>query len=240
MTQTTGIAPIGTVVFDVSELKPVSDFWTSLLGGTVTDEDPEWITVTTPNGWDVAFQLAPDLLAPQWPSQEHPQQLHLDVRVLDLAEATSRAVELGASLLRENAAWNTLVDPAGHPFDLCVNAEVGDPALWAVTFDVPDASAAAAFWSTVLGDPVVYDQDGVAMLGGDKPVLFQGVENYSAPRWPDPTAPQQGHFDLFVADLDAGEQAAMAAGATRLPGHDGEGFRVFADPSGHPFCLCNS
>jgi catechol 2,3-dioxygenase-like lactoylglutathione lyase family enzyme len=238
MTEITGIAPIGTVVFDVDALQPVASFWADLLGGAITDEDGDWITVTTPNGWDVAFQLAPNLVRPQWPSQVHPQQLHLDLRVLDLAVATEQAVKLGATLLRENAAWNTLADPAGHPFDLCVNAEVGDVTLWAVTFDVPDASAAAAFWSRILGDPVVYDQDGVAMLGGDKPVLFQGVENFTAPHWPDPAAPQQGHLDLFLPDLDAGEAAVMAAGATRLPGHDGDGFRVFADPAGHPFCLC--
>ncbi|MFC0098702.1 hypothetical protein ACFFKH_14370 [Micromonospora marina] len=29
----------------------------------------------------------------------------------------------------------------------------------------------------------------------------------------------------------------MALGARRLPG-EGEGFRVYAAPAGHPFCLC--
>lgn len=235
-----GIASFGTVVFDVSALRPATDFWRDLLDASVVEDSDDWITIATPNGWELAFQLAPDLAPPQWPGQEHPQQLHLDVRVLDLAKATDQAVERGATLLQANAAWNTLADPAGHPFDLCLNTEVGETTLWGLTFDVPDASAAAAFWSSILGDPVTYDQDNMAMLGGEHAVLFQGVENYNAPRWPDAAAPQQGHLDLYVPDLDAGEKAAMAAGATRLPGHDGETFRIFADPAGHPFCLCKS
>jgi len=239
MTSTSGIAQLGVVVLDVPDLGAERDFWTGLLGASVESTEDDWIDLDVGAGWGLALQLAPDLVPPQWPSSERPQQLHLDVRVLDLAAATEKAVGLGASLLRENAAWNTLADPAGHPFDLCVSAEVGDPLLWAVTYDVPDASAAAAFWSKVLGQKVAYDQDNIAMLEGERPVLFQGVEGYTAPTWPDPAKPQQGHLDLVVPDLDAGEKAVLDLGAVRLPG-GGETFRVFADPAGHPFCLCLS
>lgn len=239
MTQTSAIARLGVVVFDAPDLETERDFWTGLLEASVRDSEDDWITLDAGAGWDLAFQLAPDLVPPQWPSAERPQQMHLDVRVLDLGEATEKALGLGATLLRENAAWNTLADPAGHPFDLCVNAEVGDPLLWAVTYDVPDASAAASFWSRVLGQKVAYDQDNIAMLEGERPVLFQGVEAYTAPQWPDPAKPQQGHLDLVVADLDAGEKAVLDIGASRLPG-GGQTFRVFADPAGHPFCLCLS
>ena len=41
----------------------------------------------------------------------------------DVAAATERAVTLGATLLLEKESWNTLSDPAGHPFDLCLNAD---------------------------------------------------------------------------------------------------------------------
>jgi catechol 2,3-dioxygenase-like lactoylglutathione lyase family enzyme len=237
MTTTTGIGSLDTVVFDVPDPETSARFWETFLGGTRSSVEDDWITVVTPDRWGLGFQLAPDLVAPQWPSSERPQQLHLDVRVLDLAVSTEQAVSLGATLLQENASWNTLADPAGHPFDIVVNAEVSGPTLFGVMFDVPDAHAAAAFWSAVLGDPVTYDQDGMAMLGGERPVLFQQVESYVAPEWPDPAKPQQGHLDLEVADLDTAEAAALAAGARRLPG-GGETFRVFADPAGHPFCLC--
>jgi hypothetical protein len=102
--------------------------------------------------------------------------------------------------------------------------------------DCPDSHALVGFWSALLGEPITYDADGMAMLGGDKPVLLQQVEGYTAPAWPDPARPQQMHMDLRVQDLDAGEAAALEVGATRLPG-GATTFRVFADPAGHPFCL---
>ena len=56
-----------------------------------------------------------------------PQQAHLDFRVPDIDAAAERAQQLGASLLRRNERWHTLADPAGHPFDLCVNPD--DPRI---------------------------------------------------------------------------------------------------------------
>jgi hypothetical protein len=38
-------------------------------------------------------------------------------------------------------------------------------------------------------------------------------------------------------DVDRAEQAVLALGARRLPAEREDGFRVFADPAGHPFCL---
>ncbi|MCF4120334.1 VOC family protein [Antribacter sp. KLBMP9083] len=233
-----GVGKLDAVVLDVPDIRAAAAFWTGLTGArTEQDEGDDWLTLGTPDGWSVALQAAPDLVPPQWPGQEHPQQLHLDLQVPDLAAATVHAVELGATLLRENDEWNTLADPAGHPFDLCYAEGNPGTTIMGITLDCPDASALAQFWASLLGEPVVYDSDGIAMLGGDKPVLFQQVENYTPPDWPDPERPQQLHLDLLVRDLDAAEAAALELGATRLPGGS-ETFRVFADPAGHPFCLC--
>ena len=231
-----GVGSLDTVVLDTPDIVTAADFWKALTGGTVSQEDDDWITVVTPDRWGIAFQLAPDHRAPQWPGQERPQQAHIDLYVPDLATASARAVELGATVLRENERWNTLADPAGHPFDLCLKEDADGITVMGTTFDCPDASALARFWSGVMGEPVTYDADGVAMVGGSKPMLFQSVEGYNAPRWPDPEHPQQVHLDIEVPDLDTGEAAVLALGATRLPGGNG-GFRVFADPAGHPFCL---
>ncbi|GAA1721270.1 hypothetical protein GCM10009809_16190 [Isoptericola hypogeus] len=235
------IAVLDAVVFDAPDTRASADFWRSLTGAEVeqAQDGDDWITLNTPDGWSLAFQPAPGLVPPAWPGQDRPQQLHLDLRVPDVAAEVARAVGLGATVLRENEEWTTLADPAGHPFDLCHAPDNDGLTVMGVTFDVPDASAAAAFWSRLLGDPVVYDAEGMAMLGGERSVLFQQVEGYSAPRWPDPAYPQQLHLDLSVGPpgLDEAEAAALAAGATRLPG-EGKTFRVFADPAGHPFCLC--
>jgi len=54
---------------------------------------------------------------------------------------------------------------------------------------------------------------------------------------PDPSRPQQMHLDIRVDDVDAVERRAVRLGARRVPGADGDGFRVLLDPVGHPFCL---
>jgi hypothetical protein len=41
-----------------------------------------------------------------------------------------------------------------------------------------------------------------------------------------------------VDDLDAAERGVLALGAKPLAEPGGRSFRVYADPAGHPFCLC--
>jgi len=48
----------------------------------------------------------------------------------------------------------------------------------------------------------------------------------------------QYHIDFVVDDIDVAEPAALALGATRFAEQPGDNFRVYADPVGHPFCLC--
>lgn len=58
------------------------------------------------------------------------------------------------------------------------------------------------------------------------------------PRWPD-GEPQQVHLNLYVDDIRAAHEHALAAGAVLLQAADGpHGFQVYEDPVGHPFCLC--
>ena len=66
----------------------------------------------------------------------------------------------------------------------------------------------------------------------------QQVTDYRAPQWPGQVVPQQMHLDLVVADLDEGEAAVRARGATLAEVQPGTTYRVFLDPAGHPFCLC--
>jgi catechol-2,3-dioxygenase len=232
------IGELRTVVLDAADIGGLSAFYTSLAGWTQKYADDEWVTLTTPDGWRIALQSAPDHVPPRWPDPAYPQQAHLDLRVPDLAAATARAERLGATLLRRNETWHTLADPAGHPFDLCLKADNAGVTVMGVMLDCPDAKALSAFYSELLGKPVTYEADGTAMIGEDgaQPVLFQQIDDYRAPRWPDPAQPQQFHLDVTVDDIEAGEKAALAIGATRLPG-DGENWRVYADPVGKPFCL---
>ena len=107
--------------------------------------------------------------------------------------------------------------------------------------DCPDPGALAAFYAALLGGTTAVDDDGgwVALdQGGRAGMDFQRVEDYRAPAWPGQESPQQLHIDVDVDDLDAAEKAVLALGATKPPHQPGTTFRVFLDPAGHPFCLC--
>ena len=223
---------------DARDIKQLASFYAELTGWEIVRQDTDWITMRTGDGQEIAFQLAADHRAPQWPGQELPQHFHLDIQVEGREAAADRAVALGATRLADGANWITLADPAGHPFDLCEKEGVGPVmGLFAVTIDAPDASGLARFYAELTGMDVTYDGPEGAFIAGDgKGVMFQQVSDYTPPQWPDPAHPQQGHLDIIVDDLDSGEARALELGAARLDGGD-ETFRVFADPAGHPFCL---
>ncbi|MCW2633935.1 MAG: hypothetical protein JWQ99_302 [Blastococcus sp.] len=107
-------------------------------------------------------------------------------------------------------------------------------------FDCPDPRALAAFYARMLGMQVNEDDGDWVVIGRDvgwRELAFQRATPYLPPVWPDPGHPQQLHVDIRVEDVDAAERAAVALGATRLHDAHDQGFRVFADPAGHPFCL---
>jgi len=239
----TGVGRLEMVAIDAPDNRKLASFYADLAGWQIFRAEPDWVVTRTPEGKEVAFQLAPDHVPPQWPGQERPQQFHLDLLVDDHQAAAERAVSLGATRLADGATWVTLADPAGHPFDLCQRDGVG-PAmeLFAVTIDAPDAAGLARFYAALTGAEVTYEGPEGAMISGvdyrDVPasVMFQQVDAYTPPQWPDPAHPQQAHFDVRVDDLEAGAAKVVDLGARRL--HQApEGWYVFADPAGHPFCL---
>ncbi|WP_049559249.1 VOC family protein [Nonomuraea sp. SBT364] len=118
--------------------------------------------------------------------------------------------------------------------------------LECVVLDCPDPAELAAFYQALLGGTVdrpdkrwSLDDDWSTLHTPSGLVLaFQRAADHRPPRWPDPAHPQQFHLDLRVADLDAAEEHVLARGAAKLAGDPAEpGWRVFADPAGHPFCL---
>ena len=232
------IGKLKNVVLDAPDIAGLSAFYQALAGWAETYADDEWVTLTTPDGWRIALQRAPDHVRPRWPDPAYPQQAHLDLGVPDIEAAAARAVELGATRLATHDTWITLADPAGHPFDLCRGPEEATTTVIGVTLDCPDPAALARFYAGLLGKPVTQEGEGFAMIGeeGAQPVMFQQVAEYTAPAWPDPARPQQVHLDIAVDDPDRAEKEALALGARNLD-YQGVDWRVYADPAGHPFCL---
>ena len=156
------------VALDARDIEQLATFYAQLTGWQVASKDSDWIALTAPDGTQVAFQLAPDHVPPQWPGQEQPQQVHLDLTVDGYQEAAERAVGLGASRLADGATWVTLADPAGHPFDLCQRDGVGPVmGLFAATIDAPDAPALARFYAALLGMEMTYEGPEGALIAGD-------------------------------------------------------------------------
>lgn len=115
--------------------------------------------------------------------------------------------------------------------------------LGTVVLDCRDAQALAGFYSQIVGLPLDAGSEASwaqIELPGGVGVAFQQIADYVAPTWPGGSHPQQFHLDFYLADLDEGEQRVLALGATKDEHQPGTTFRVFRDPEGHPFCLCQS
>ena len=109
-------------------------------------------------------------------------------------------------------------------------------------FDAADLETESAFWASLLGGTVEREDDWHTLLvDGSSQMGFQLAPDHVRPDWPDGT-PQQIHLDLYVTDIAGAHAEALALGARLLQAADDlsspEGFQVYADPAGHPFCLC--
>jgi catechol-2,3-dioxygenase len=231
-----GIGHLSRVVLDAADAAGLASFYADLTGWQA---EPSLVDLglRTPAGPALAFRSAPDHVPPQWPGQERPHQMHLDLDVEALAPASARAAALGATELGAGPYWRTFADPAGHPFDLCENAGVVPMSRLWISVDAPNPSVLAYFYSALLGLQITHDDEAGAAIGAGGPVtvFFQPVVDYNAPRWPDPAHPQQVHLDIDVVDLEPALATAASLGAVPLA--ESAARLVLADPAGHPFCL---
>jgi catechol 2,3-dioxygenase-like lactoylglutathione lyase family enzyme len=125
------------------------------------------------------------------------------------------------------------------------------PRIRQVVLDTTDARALAEFYRQLFG--LTYrpgdedeDPDGdewLVLRGEGFGLAFQQVEALPPSTWPTTEVPQQLHLDTTVPTIDGlyrQRDRALALGARLL--HDRsadqeEPLYVFADPSGHPFCI---
>lgn len=132
------------------------------------------------------------------------------------------------------------------------------PHLRQVVLDTTDARGLAEFYRRLLGfayrpgdeppGPGQDDERGRDWLvlrdpAGELGIAFQQVAALRETTWPEDEVPQQMHFDMTVptrAELDAQHERALGLGARlRYDRSDDEEepLRVYADPSGHLFCI---
>jgi catechol 2,3-dioxygenase-like lactoylglutathione lyase family enzyme len=134
----------------------------------------------------------------------------------------------------------------------------GFPKLLQVVLDTTDARTLAEFYRRLLGlryrpgdeppaagEPDPQGRDWLVLRDDDgtNRVAFQQVAELPEVTWPEGPQPQMLHLDLTVpslAALDAQHDRALALGARLLrdaADDPVEPIRVYADPSGHPFCI---
>lgn len=104
-----------------------------------------------------------------------------------------------------------------------------------VVLDSAEPRALAAFYSALLGLPLTYESNDFVVVSSSERAsgfAFQRAPNHQPPVFGDPSRPQQVHLDVMVDDVAAAGARAAALGARLLDGDS-----VWADPSGHPFCL---
>jgi predicted enzyme related to lactoylglutathione lyase len=119
----------------------------------------------------------------------------------------------------------------------------GSARLSGIALECPDPATLADFYSRLTGWPIVFADPDWYSLGESKDadlhLSFQRSLGHQRPRWPDPASSMQLHLHFRVDDLDEAERRVLALGGTKFDWQPSPtAFRVFADPVGHPFCLC--
>ena len=131
------------------------------------------------------------------------------------------------------------------------------PQLLHTVIDTPDPRALAEFYRLLLGlryrpgdEPAAdggagEERDWLVLTAADgsRKLAFQRVGQLRRTTWPAEDVPMQMHLDLTVPDLEElrlQRQRAESLGAQVLfdrTSDPDEPLFVFADPSGHPFCI---
>ena len=115
------IARYPSIVLDCPDPGALATFYGAMLDWKV-ELSSGWAEVRAYYGQCISFQQVEAYLPPSWPTQETPQQVHLDVIVDDLDAAEAAVLALGATrhAHQPGTTFRVFLDPAGHPFCLCV------------------------------------------------------------------------------------------------------------------------
>jgi len=116
------IARFPSIVIDCPDPAALATFYGAMLDWKA-DISPGWAEVRAEYGQCISFQQVEAYTPPRWPGQEVPQQMHLDVVVDDLDAAEAAVLDLGATKHEHQSGrtFRVFLDPAGHPFCLCLD-----------------------------------------------------------------------------------------------------------------------
>ncbi|GAA3505167.1 VOC family protein [Streptomyces prasinosporus] len=102
----------------------------------------------------------------------------------------------------------------------------------ALIVDATDPERLAAFWSDVLGRPVVGRTGPYVWLRRENGLVL-GFQRADTPK----SGKNRMHVDVASPDPAAEQRRIEGLGGRRLEGYDDGGFLVMADPEGNEFCV---
>lgn len=110
------------LIVDCPDPRALARFYSKLLGAEIVGWDEDWTEIAREGDTHplMAFQRVDrEYTPPQWPGQQVPQQMHIDVRVDDFDVAEQQVLALGATDTGvKETGFRVYLDPAGHPFCL--------------------------------------------------------------------------------------------------------------------------
>lgn len=116
-------ARLSLTALDCPDPLELAKFYGAITGWKPDREESDWVQLRSDGGATLAFQRAPGHQPPVWPSDDHPQQAHLDFDVPDLDLGEEQVLALGArkAEVQPGTDFRVYLDPAGHPFCLVLD-----------------------------------------------------------------------------------------------------------------------
>ncbi|WP_067503612.1 VOC family protein [Actinoplanes sp. TFC3] len=119
-----GFATLAMINLDAENPGALATFYSEVLGWNVLHSETQYAMIGD-GSTSIGFGQVPGYSAPGWPQEQAPKRYHLDFYVEDLDKAEQQALALGATKPDNQPnpeRWRVLLDPAGHPFDICLQS----------------------------------------------------------------------------------------------------------------------
>jgi predicted enzyme related to lactoylglutathione lyase len=119
-----GFATLAMINLDAADPAGLARFYSEVLGWKVLHSEDEYAMIGD-GSTSVGFGRLPGYSSPGWPQESAPKRYHLDFYVEDLDKAEEQTLARGATKPADQPnpdRWRVLLDPGGHPFDICLKS----------------------------------------------------------------------------------------------------------------------
>jgi predicted enzyme related to lactoylglutathione lyase len=119
-----GFATLAMFNLDADDPAALAAFYAGVLGWEIQHSEEEYAMIGD-GSVSIGFGKVSGYSGPGWPAESAPKRYHLDLYVEDLDKAEEQALALGATKATSQPSpdrYRVLLDPGGHPFDVCLRS----------------------------------------------------------------------------------------------------------------------